>query len=563
MQRNDVNQLIREYSRSSSLNDALKLTGAAVLRSKETAKDVFPSRGLYDSVDSLCRCRGMVQEICPDITLFSASRDTFLTTSDCDAPGELIEATLLYVIPVPGNTHFYNLCSSRDSAGSAECPPVFPNAKREREIVVSARLCDTDGTPSTRVKLSEASPCCDRGGTLPENGSVQKRLNLPHPPRSPLLQTACIVTLVGRTNSLPFKINDVVDFYGYVQVESGVGGPSDELFDDLCPWHARELSRGLVSNLLCFTYELLPHSIMYASSLQESVLTQRQRSVQTLSSALCGGDELAAEYLLLHLCGGVHTFSNGTPLGDLPLLLVGESMNAQNWSDFLSNVSPIAEVYIDVGRTTGVRPCWTPQHDVEKNYLQTGLLQVANGTHVTFNCDSLNMQDTNSQTAFHNLIHKQVLQLQYPFQKVEVPINVSVLALSSNLTDLDALFCFPLCVKWTPTCANALPTPSAAGNDDELDAVRSYVARVRDAGLDEAASPEIQSYISETLLGLSEALEGWNNREPLLHNNTFSIFVALARTYSMSMGRSCVTQSDVDCVASLEKRRHDRISAVQ
>lgn len=30
-----------------------------------------------------------------------------------------------------------------------------------------------------------------------------------------------------------------------------------------------------------------------------------------------------------------------------------------------------------------------PQHDTTQNYLRTGLLQVGNGTHLTFNCDDL------------------------------------------------------------------------------------------------------------------------------------------------------------------------------
>lgn len=30
-----------------------------------------------------------------------------------------------------------------------------------------------------------------------------------------------------------------------------------------------------------------------------------------------------------------------------------------------------------------------PQHDTTQNYLRTGLLQVGNGTHLTFDCDEL------------------------------------------------------------------------------------------------------------------------------------------------------------------------------
>lgn len=622
----EVEALIRERSAATgSLSDALQHVHDLLLSPEQrgAAVDVFPSAKLAGAVGRLCRCRGMIQEVQPEIHLLCASPQHFFsptpTSQHSDEDVQYLDAVSLYVIPVPGNDHFYALdeeASATEAAHASSSPSVQqPPTERKRrdrgedgcatpmETTGVAAVCrDTKLRRVAEGAQGEASVSAAADALAPNGPS----LNFPHPALHPQLQTACIVTVplpspppgsADRRRN-PFRINDVVDFFGYQHF------PDDQLavneeddFAHFSAWNASELSKGLVSRLLCMAHSPVSsvhqqHSVpVSGEKVTETMATvcvaqQRTVALRYLAAHITQGDELAAEYLLLHLCAKVTVHSDALPVGDLPLLITGQHINAEAWSRELRRVSPVAELLVKEDTLRSATPHrLTPRYHNELNYLQSGLLQVANGSHVTVDCTALGTRDAAWHEAMFALVHKQVLLLDYPYQTLELPVDVSVLALHSDdattAASLHPIFHFALRVRWQPTqtgtelAVTGSATMTATGNacterdaahslNDDAAAVRQYLAAVRRLSTGPAAAVDdgVFSAASDALLEMTRELPGWNNRDPLLHNSSFSAATALMRAHAASWGRPCFGVEDTAAVKRLETARVARLGSV-
>lgn len=586
----DMEVLLRERSaQTGSIADAVSYAGV-LLQSPEqrsAAVDVFPATRLAGALGKLCRCRGMIQEVQPELHLFCASRQHFFTHgSHSDAtPREeeedvvYMDAVSLYVIPVPGNTHFYDTDAPQRASGAAHatCSPTL-RKRVERDAPALAPTPEGASVLSEerlhkppRRAMDGSTGCTAAADAVPgASRATGPSLNLPHTAAHQDLHAACVITvLLGTENGArrnPFRVNDVVDFYGYQHF------PQDQLevgeSDDLArfsAWNATELSRGLVSRLRCLSYaplSTLPvrHRIGGSALATAGIAESRAAAVAHLRRTVTGDDALVAEYLLLHLCSRVHSHSASTPVGDLPLRISGTGVCPAAWSSQLRDVVPVAEVLLSgevLRQSPQVR--LTPAYHNELNYLQTGLLQVANGTHLTVDCASLIPLDDAWYEGLFAVVHKQQLPLEYPYHTLELPVDVAVLALdSSSTTDaVHPLFQFALHVRW----AGAAPAAEATAEEDgtrTAAAVREYLDAVRCL---EATVPEdesISEVASRALVAMAAEMPGWNNRDPLLHNNTFSAATALMRAHAASHGRSCFAAEDVAAVYDLERARMAR-----
>ncbi|KAL7701846.1 Mini-chromosome maintenance replisome factor [Lotmaria passim] len=603
------------------------------------AVDVFPAGHLARALDQLCHCRGMIQEVQPEVHLFCASSQYFFSPSgattraasssaspavEADAV-EFVDAVSLYVIPVPGNDHFYTLDEAVHGTEAARTADDVPSsfsslqcAKKEAREVRKRRErdgVDDSSTLAARGDSPDADDSRDRkqaktvdtiataltgsagASAAATTASGGLSLNLPHPSRHPELQTACIVTVLlpaassassssgggaeaGQRRS-PFRVNDVIDFYGFQHFpDDQLAVDEDDDFLRFSAWNATELSRGLVSRLLCLAYSPvasvhLPCSVPTADldgAASIAIVEQRTTALRYLCEHVTGGDELAAEYVLLHLCARVSAHSDALPVGDLPLLITSPQLCAAEWSKELRRVAPVAEVLLN-SEALSVSPSQplTPRYNNELNFLQSGVLQVANGSHVTVDCTALGTQDGSWYEGVFALVHKQLLLLDYPYQTLELPVDVSVLALHAapDLSELHPVFNFALCLRWEPTVAAPASATRHSGEDDAAQttsaaatAVRAYLTLVRRLPTRPAeVDDSVASQASAALLEMTRDIPGWNNRDPLLHNNSFSMATALMRAHAASCGRSGFTTEDIAEVRRLERARVARLSS--
>ncbi|KAG5501773.1 hypothetical protein JKF63_04042 [Porcisia hertigi] len=576
----EMEVLLRERSATTgSLSEALRYAHK-YLQSEEcqkTAIDVFPPTQLAQSIFRLCRCRGMIQEVQPELHLFRASPQNFFSCGSSQEAANLddvqyIEAALLYVIPVPGNLHFYDVDELSRSSDTAQCGTLRKRSDRGEAASSAHPLSNSDDDPirkHTRHKADMSDPTC----AVTQSSSTRSlgpSLNLPHPSCSRHLQSACVVTVLLPTDDGPrdsrFRINDVVDLYGYQHF------PDDQLpanetddFERFSAWNATELSKGLVSRLLCLSYTPVSSlhlrlNLTRPALISSSMTEARSDAIAYLTGTLTNGDALVAEYLLLHLCARVSMHSASTPVGDLPLLISSPHVVAAEWSAQLREIVPVAEILLtdDVLRSHA-NGRLIPKYNNELNYLETGVLQVANGTHITIDCGSLGSRDETWYEGMFALVHKQQLLLEYAYQTLELPVDVSILALNSADTPdaVHPLFRFATSLPWRAD-ANLAKEVSTTHNISS-GVVRAYLDAVRCLDVSLQGVDALSERASRALVEMAENLPGWNNRDPLLHNNSFSAAMALMRAHAASHGRASFTTDDILAVYQLERARMERI----
>ncbi|AAZ12242.1 hypothetical protein, conserved [Trypanosoma brucei brucei TREU927] len=548
--------------------------------------DVFPIGASQDSVGKLCRCRGMIQEVDPSVALYRASPNNFLGAETTD-DAVMLEALQVYVIPVPGNAHFYGIQDQQQTGyqqaqGAATCtegggflPADTSDLGRNSGLDRKRRERTPMGDQTHQGEWNSEDPDVERDpkqsryegdkllGTLPAHSAanvpLHHQLNLPHPPLCWTLHTACVVTVIygGSAEEEPLRLNDVVDFFGFIDEPSIVEhscGPYAEVedFENFDAWHTEQLPPGVLPRMTCLSWQRVycqpdrPLCHFYFESKRPLVL-------QHLKNTVCKGDSLLAEYILLHLCARVITQEGGMPVGDLPLRVEGDIVNLDMWSAYMREVAPVGEVLLDLSKLTSSSLRVTSSLDEKSNILRAGVLQLANGTHVTLDSRAVAIASSGVQDAIFSAVHKQVLQLEYPYQKLELPIDLSFLVLSTTkLTDEIGFLQLAVSVRWLPE----LTTEAAISNDISVDEVRDYFAQVRRLPRRFEREDDISTtQLSDKLLAFSQSEPRWNNHDSFIHNNSFAMAASMMRAYAASVGREVITNESVGFVLALEGQR--------
>ncbi|RNF19774.1 E2F target protein 1 [Trypanosoma conorhini] len=564
----EVGKLIRD--KAEELNDvgaALAFVHHHVLDKLQTSEsvppvpDVFPPCALQRVSGQLCRCRGMIQEVEPNLSLYRASSLDFFGGTE-DENTTMLEATLLYVIPVPGNSYFYDAPpegQSEERAAASNLPaPGHTSGDRKRRERPDRQLQNSDVERDSKQPRQEPASRC---GEVPQsmlNVPLYQKLNLPHPPLSGLLHTACVVTVIQHSavDGNRLQLNDVVDFFGFLDDDLAATGsqsldPADE-FGAFASWHAEQLPPSLLSRMTCISWRHVFFAPMrpLASHYFES---KRSLVVLYLANTICQGDALLAEYVLLHLCARVITHERATPIGDIPLRVEAQTIDPEAWSSFMRSIAPVGEVLFAASQLSSVDLRIAPRQDHMTNVLRTGALQLANGTHVTLDCQAVSKASSALHDALFTVIHKQVLPLQYPYQVHELPIDLSFLALSTvRLSEeIDALQ-LATSVRWLPE----LPMAATHAANISAKDVRDYLSHVRCVrrGFDCEGTSQARR-LADKLVDFSKSEPAWNNHDPFIHNNSFSMAAALMRACAASFGRERISDDDVEHVLRLEKDR--------
>ncbi|ESL06527.1 hypothetical protein TRSC58_05798 [Trypanosoma rangeli SC58] len=539
----EIGKLIRE--KTEELNDigaALAFVHHHVLSKLQISEsvppvpDVFPPCVMQRVSGQLCRCRGMIQEVEPNLSLYRAS------TSDFFAGGEgentaMLEATLLYIIPVPGNSYFYHVppeALSEERAATSNLSAVghcSADRKRRERPDVQLHSSDVERDPK-QPRQEQRESQCDGVSQSRLNMPLYQKLNLPHPPLSGLLHTACVVTVIQHSavDGERLQLNDVVDFFGFMDDDSAamdvyISDPADE-FGAFASWHADQLSPSLLSRMTCISWRHV--FVAPARPLPTHFFgTRRSQVMLYLTNTICQGDTLLAEYLLLHLCARVITHERATPIGDIPLRVEARAIDPQVWSSFTRNIAPVGEVLLDASQLSNADLRIAPRQDHTANVLRTGALQLANGTHVTLDCQAITKANSALHDVLFTVLHKQVLPLEYPYQVHELPIDLSFLALSTvSLSEEIEALQLAITVRWLPE----LPTAATYTTNLRAEEVRDYFSHVRciRREFDGEATSQARR-LADKLVDFSKSEPAWNNRDPFIHNNSFSMAAALMR----------------------------------
>eukprot|EP00249_Psilotum_nudum_P000776 c12897_g1_i1 orf=82-1905(+) len=379
----------------------------------------------------------------------------------------------------------------------------------------------------------------------------------------------CLLKVYDGADS-DLKLNDVVEFIGVLTFDPEVSiaqeqfrnsfnavGPA--LFEDEI---SAQLPASKVPRLHCILYRKLSGQALFSAmpmltveQLSPSVLGGMRSSLLQFLIKVLGGDDLAAQYLLLHLLSQVHTRVEPMAVGKLSLNLTGFDAGSDGSSSAFTKA--IAEAIAVLLPRSHLMPLSleslnkaviAPRKNYNIDRLVTGALQLADGTHLTLDETVLNAGELTSigvqnvQT-IKNLMEWQKVEYDFQYYKIEMPTDVPVLVLScarSRLFSADTV---------VPLRFSAIPLRFL---DNLTDAGRWRVYLSLAKSMPHTIEPSMQKIVEGELVAARQ-------RNRSLGPEVFHRWLTMARLLSISFGESTLSLERWNMVRDLERRCAERL----
>lgn len=277
----------------------------------------------------------------------------------------------------------------------------------------------------------------------------------------------------------------------------------------------------------------------------------REGLLSHLTSVL-GNDGVAAQFLLLHLLSQVHARVDGIAVGKFSLNFT--NFSKETASVFGSRLSltmkellpftqqiPLTIEYLNSALLA-------PKKDYQANKLVSGVLQLAEGSHLTIDetqlqAGTLNPTGIENARSLKNLTELQQVEYDFQYYKMEMTADVQLLVLSegkSNILPADLVLPFQ---------------PSSTGSEEILDKAmvqtwRWYLATLRSQS--HSISPEMQKVVEEDLVAARQA-------DRSLASQDFSRLLTMSRLVSLSFGETSLSMEHWQMVKELERLRKERL----
>ncbi|KAL6326425.1 hypothetical protein AAG906_008287 [Vitis piasezkii] len=366
----------------------------------------------------------------------------------------------------------------------------------------------------------------------------------------------CLVKIYDSPES-DLKLNDVFEFVGVFTFdpELVVKDDTDE-FSDLCDDVLANLPPSKVPRLHCLIHrKLAVHDFISNSPVMEvkpHLVKQIRESLLGHLTAVLGNDGLAAHFMLLHLLSRVNGRVDTLAVGKLSLNLT--CFNKESVSVFgnqltlaIMNLLPFTHripLTVDYLNSASL----APKKDYQLNRLVTGVLQLAEGSHLTIDetqlkAGTLNSVGVENARLLKNLMQLQKVEYDFKYYKMEMAADVQLLILSegkSNILPADLVLPFqPSSVDSTEPVAT-----------EALEAWRWYLVTLR--SLPNSIEPELQKVIEDDLVAARQA-------DRTLSSQDFSRLLTMGRLMSLSYGETSLSLEHWQMVKELERLRRERL----
>ncbi|XP_077239151.1 E2F target protein 1 (ETG1) [Tasmannia lanceolata] len=525
--------------------------------------------------NSLVRFRGMVQDMLGNEFYVGAFKDglTWRTNKFTDVASypmastsemQVWERRLLYCVPVPGQNEWtlHNSPSESVINRSSSSSSHHGEKRQRNEAHDNMDLNDVDHEPRDpslcNKKQREAGPSSQSVSNPQE--SVQDD-TLPGARTLPIFNTNSIACLIKIYDSpeADLKLNDVFEFICVYTFDPELvvhKDDSDEFSNGLCEDTLAHLPPSKVPHLHCLIHrKLTVQDFLLSSPIIEPMPTMvrgiREALLRYLTSVL-GNDGVAAHCLLLHLLSRVHARVDTAAVGKLSLNLIGFSN--ESVSIFgnqlhlaIENLLPFTQcipITLDYLNTATL----APRKDYQMNRLVTGVLQLAQGTHLTIDetqlkAGTLNTVGVANAGLLKNLMECQKVEYEFEYYKMEMAADVRILVLSegkSNILPAD------LVLPFRPNVVSSIAHPTS----EELQAWRWYLASQR--SLLHTIEPEMQKIVEDDMVAARQ-------EDRSLGCEDFSRWLTMARSMSLSFGETCLSLEHWQMVKELERLRKERL----
>ncbi|XXG85926.1 hypothetical protein AAC387_Pa11g0921 [Persea americana] len=523
--------------------------------------------------NSLVRFRGMVQDMLGNEFYVGTFKNglTWKTNKFTDVSSYPIPSTsemriwerrLLYCVTVPGQNSWVVQSSSSEIGFNRSSSSSFQHGeKRSRdEVSKDTDLNASDHEPSNSSMFTKRQR--ENGHPCEPFQTPQEAVEDTHPGPSlqSVLKTNSLSCMVKIYDSLEadLKLNDVFEFIGVFTFDPELAvhkDDSDEFSNGICDDALVHLPPSKVPRLHCLIHRKLgAHDFLLSTYVIEplpSLIKGVREALLRHLTAILGNDGVAAQCLLLHLLSRVHARVDSFAVGKLSLNLFGFSSETvsifgnqlilalQNLLPF-SQSMPLTLEYLNTA-TLG------PRKDYKTNRLVSGVLQLAQGTHLTIDETQLKAGTINSNGVANshllkNLLENQKVDYDFEYYKMEMAADVQILILSegkSNILPAD------LVLPFRPSVVASVVN----GTAEELQAWRWYLATLR--SLPHNIEPVIQKTIEDDMVSARQ-------EDRKLGSEDFSRWLTMARLMAASFGETFLSMEHWQMVKEMERLRLER-----
>lgn len=522
--------------------------------------------------NTLVRFRGMVQDMLGNEFYIGAfkSGSTWRTNKFTDfslfsmphpCDSHLWERHLFHCVPVPGqNSWTLKSSPGPDLRRMLSCLTSEQREKRKRDGDSDAMDVSVNGNgecSSFNKKPKEddvQSSSSSAEMPVSEDHAPEKNEGDHHIDGSSF---SCLVKVYDMPES-QVKLNDVAEFIGVYTFDPELAAPSDNSDDimfDLIEDVTAQLPPSKVPRLHCLVWRnLSSHDFLARPSVVEPsprLLKGIRQSLLSHLTLVLGKDELAAQCLLLHLLSRLRNRVDVVTVGRLSLNFTGFNRESSfifgNQLNTLvqrllpySQAIPLSIEYLNIAALQ-------PRKDNKSGRLVTGVLQLPQGTHLTFDetllrSGSLTSKGVENTVLLKTLMESQMVEYDFEYYKLEMVTDVQLLILSegkSNMLPSD------LIVPFRPSSV-----PAVHASSEELESWRWYLATIRSLS---------QSTESETYQMIQDEMVSAMRDDRSLGCSELSRWLTMAQIMASSFGEKSLSMEHWQMVKELERLRKERL----
>ncbi|KAE7996497.1 hypothetical protein FH972_001212 [Carpinus fangiana] len=481
--------------------------------------------------------------------------------ADSSADMRVWERRLLYCVPVPGQNSWtepaselvLNRCMDFTSQQREKRRRVDDEGIDHMDMLVSDD--GVQGSPSTKKMKEDEQPSVSS-----QNHESITESNCPNMSIVPGIDRdslPCLVKIYDSPES-DLKLNDVFEFIGVLTLDSELQADKDHdvISNGFCEDALVHLPPNKVPRLHCVIHRKLAASdLLNCSPVMESkpdLVKEIREALLRHLTAVLGNDALAAHFMLLHLLSRVHARVDNVAVGKLSLNLTclskeSASLFGGQLTHAFRNLLPFTHsIPLTVEYLNSVS--LAPKKDYETDRLITGVLQLAEGSHLIIDetkleAGTLNSVGVENARLLNNLTELQKVEYDFKYYKMEMAADVQLLIFSegkSNILPADIVIPFQ---------------PSSVGSSEvvaeqALEAWRWYLASVK--SLPHSIDSEMQKVLENDLVASRQA-------DRSIGSHDFNRWLTMGRLMSASFGETCLSLEHWQMVMELERLRRERL----
>ncbi|GAU24472.1 hypothetical protein TSUD_319490 [Trifolium subterraneum] len=530
-----------------------------------------PSTIRYVKPNTLVRYRGMIQDmlgnefyvgVYKDGSVWRTNKFTDISQypipMDSSAETRIWERRLLYCVPVPGLNPWAAPSAEEVGNLSMDWASEQREKRRRGDDESSDMPVDGDegeGSPNTkRMREGECPTLASQPqGAVPEIAGSSTSLM----PGLNGNSSSCIVKIYDAPES-ELKLNDIFEFVGILTSDPEL--QEDNADSDLSNGFGEDPLHHFPPNKVPRLHCLMHRKLSVLDFLKNKPVIEpkpdlvkgiREALLRHLSAVL-GNDDVAAHFMLLHLLSKVQARVDALAVGKFSVnftcfsketaSVFGKQLNiaVKNLVPF-THCIPLTVEYLNTASLA-------PKKNYDTNRLETGVLQLAEDSHLIVDETQLDVGTLNSvgvenARLLKNLMELQKVEYDFKYYKMEMATDVQLLVLSegkSNILPADVI------VPIRPSATNSSEAVAA----ENLEAWRWYLASVRQ--LPHSFESETQKMVESDLVAAIQADRSLNTQD-------LSRLVTMGRLMCLSFGETTMSLEHWQMAKELERLRRERL----